>query len=159
MRINKGSLAIGLIILLFTLFKYYSSTQVNEVTGEKQHIALSVQDEIAMGLQSAPQMAAEFGGLSSNLNNQAIVKKVGQRIVAYSSAANTPYKFDFHLLADPNTVNAFALPGGQIFITDGLLRRLKTEDQLAGVLGHEAGHVVARHSAEKWPKTSCIKAS
>lgn len=149
MRINKGSLAIGLIILLFTLFKYYSSTQVNEVTGEKQHIALSVQDEIAMGLQSAPQMAAEFGGLSSNLNNQAIVKKVGQRIVAYSSAANTPYKFDFHLLADPNTVNAFALPGGQIFITDGLLRRLKTEDQLAGVLGHEAGHVVARHSAEK----------
>ncbi|HQN55897.1 MAG TPA: M48 family metallopeptidase [Saprospiraceae bacterium] len=149
MRINKGSLAIGLIILLFTLFKYYSSTQVNEVTGEKQHIALSVQDEIAMGLQSAPQMAAEFGGLSSNLNNQAIAKKVGQRIVAYSSAANTPYKFDFHLLADPNTVNAFALPGGQIFITDGLLRRLKTEDQLAGVLGHEAGHVVARHSAEK----------
>ncbi|MCO6461442.1 MAG: M48 family metallopeptidase [Saprospiraceae bacterium] len=152
MRINKGSLIIAAVIVLFTLFRYYSNTQKNEITGETQHIALSVNDEIAMGLQSAPQMAAEFGGLSSNMQNQAIVKEVGQRIVTKSSAAETPYKFDFHLLADPNTVNAFALPGGQIFITEGLLRRLTSEDQLAGVVGHEVGHVVARHSAEKMAK-------
>jgi len=149
MRINKGTLAIGAIILIFTLFRYFTNTQVNEVTGEKQHVALSVEDEIAMGIQSAPQMAAEFGGLSSNMENQALVKEIGQKVVFQSSAARTPYKYDFHLLADPNTVNAFALPGGQIFITEGLLGRLKTEDQLAGVLGHEVGHVVARHSGEK----------
>ncbi|MDX5348824.1 MAG: M48 family metalloprotease, partial [Hymenobacteraceae bacterium] len=64
----------------------------------------------------------------------------------------SPYQFDFHLLADEQTVNAFALPGGQIFITAGLLRRLQTEGQLAGVLGHEIGHVIARHSAQQLAK-------
>ena len=152
MKLNKGTLLIGAVILIFTLFRYFTNTQVNEVTGETQHVALSVDEEIAMGLQSAPQMASEFGGLSSNMNNQALVKEVGQKVVFQSSASRTPYKYDFHLLADPNTVNAFALPGGQIFITEGLLSRLKTEDQLAGVLGHEVGHVVARHSGEKMAK-------
>jgi predicted Zn-dependent protease len=62
------------------------------------------------------------------------------------------YRFECHLLADPNTINAFALPGGQVFITEGLLSKLSTEGQLAGVLGHEIGHVVARHSAEQMAK-------
>ena len=56
------------------------------------------------------------------------------------------------MLADPKTVNAFALPGGPIFITEGLLRQLKTEAELAGVLGHEIGHVIARHSSERLAK-------
>jgi predicted Zn-dependent protease len=60
-----------------------------------------------------------------------------------------PYRFEFHLLRDPETVNAFALPGGQVFITMGLLKRLTTEAQLAGVLGHEIGHVIERHAAEQ----------
>jgi len=64
-------------------------------------------------------------------------------------ARETPYKYDFHLLADNRTVNAFALPGGQIFITYALLSKLKTKDQVAGVLGHEIGHVLGRHSAER----------
>jgi beta-barrel assembly-enhancing protease len=108
-----------------------------------------------MGLQSAPQMAQEMGGLSNNAQAAAIVRQVGQKIVQNSAAKNTPYRYDFHLLADPQTINAFALPGGQIFITEGLLFRLTedgktlSEDMLAGVLGHEIGHVVARHSAEK----------
>jgi predicted Zn-dependent protease len=68
--------------------------------------------------------------------------------VVRSGASQCGYPFDFHLLADPQTVNAFALPGGQVFITAGLLKRLETEGQLAGVLGHEVGHVVARHSAQ-----------
>lgn len=157
MRINKFTLLIGAVIALFTLFKYFSNTQVNEVTGEKQHIALSVDEEIVMGLQSAPQMAREFGGLSANMQNQALVKEVGNKVVFQSSASRTPYKYDFHLLADPQTVNAFALPGGQIFITEGLLQRLTSIDQLAGVLGHEVGHVVARHSAERMAKDNLFQ--
>lgn len=102
-----------------------------------------------MGLQSAPQMAAEFGGVVNNPELAGIVKKVGQRIVQNSGAKNTPYQYDFHLLADQQTINAFALPGGQIFITYALFSKLENEDQLAGVLGHEIGHVVARHSAER----------
>jgi predicted Zn-dependent protease len=66
----------------------------------------------------------------------------------------TPYKFKFHLLADDQTINAFALPGGQIFITEGILKSLKTEGQLAGVLAHEIAHVVGRHSAEQVAKSN-----
>jgi predicted Zn-dependent protease len=72
-------------------------------------------------------------------------------------SANTPYKFEYHLLADTQTVNAFALPGGQIFITQALFDRLETPGQLAGVLGHETGHVLARHSSEQMAKTSLVQ--
>lgn len=157
MRFNKFTLIIALVIAGFSVMKYYSSTQVNEITGEKQHIALSVDDEINMGLQSAPQMAQEFGGLHPDMKAQALVKEVGNRIVAQSSASRTPYKYNFYLLADPNTVNAFALPGGQVFITAALFSKLENEDQLAGVLGHEVGHVVARHSAERIAKDQLMQ--
>jgi predicted Zn-dependent protease len=70
-----------------------------------------------------------------------------------SDAHNTPYRFSFHVLADPKTVNAFALPGGPVFITRGLLSRLENEAQLAGVLGHEVGHVVGRHTAAQIAKS------
>ncbi len=148
----KARLIIGLVIALFSVISYYSSSSINPTTGEKQHIKLSPEQEIALGLQSAPQMAQEMGGLANNPQAQALVKKVGQKVVASSVAAKSPYKFDFHLLADPETINAFALPGGQIFITVGLLKLLRTEGELAGVLGHEVGHVVARHSAEHMAK-------
>jgi predicted Zn-dependent protease len=149
------TLIIALVMGGFALCKYYGQSTVNDITGETQHISMSPEQEIAMGLQSAPQMAEEMGGLSNNQQAAAIVKQVGQKVVQSSAAKNTPYQYDFHLLADPLTINAFALPGGQVFITEGLLMRLtndgKTlnEDMLAGVLGHEIGHVVARHSAEK----------
>ena len=93
--------------------------------------------EIALGLQAAPEMAQQFGGLDPNENDQAVVDEIGVRLLQASPAGQSPYEFDFHLLADPQTVNAFALPGGQIFITEALYRELETEGQLAGVLGHE----------------------
>jgi len=65
--------------------------------------------------------------------------------------------FDFHLLADDRTVNAFALPGGQCFITAALYAKLKNEDQLAGVLGHEIGHVIHRHGAERMASQGFIQ--
>src|SRR4051794_17982826 len=97
-------------------------------------------------------MVQEFGGLDPDASLQARVNTVGQRLVSQTVAGTTPYRFQFHALNDPETINAFALPGGQVFITEGLLRRLKTEGQLAGVLGHEIGHVVARHGAEQIAK-------
>ncbi|MBK8426014.1 MAG: M48 family metallopeptidase [Lewinellaceae bacterium] len=149
------TLIIALVMAAFTLFKYYGQSSVNEITGETQHISMTPEQEIAMGLQSAPQMAEEFGGLSRNQQATAVVKQVGRSIVQSSAAKQTPYQYDFHLLADQQTINAFALPGGQVFITEALLYRLTTDgknlnqDMLAGVLGHEVGHVVARHSAER----------
>ncbi len=131
---------------------YYCNTQVNPVTGEKQHVTLSPQDEVALGLQSAPRMASEFGGLYPDRDAQQYVRSIGQKVVSGSDAKKAPYPFDFHLLADPRTVNAFALPGGQVFLPAGLLKRLSSEAELAGVLGHEVGHVVHRHSAEHLAK-------
>ena len=143
-------IAVG--VALFSFFSYLSTRSTNPVTGETQFVDLTPDQEIAMGLQAAPQMAQQYGGLHPDQNAQAFVDEVGQRIVASSAARNTPYQYDFHLLADSRTINAFALPGGQIFITAALLSRLETEGQLAGVLGHEVGHVVARHSAEHLAK-------
>jgi predicted Zn-dependent protease len=97
-------------------------------------------------------MAAQMGGVSRNAQAVALVQRVGELLVKQSFAAKSPYTFSFHVLADPKTVNAFALPGGPIFITEGLLRQLKSEAELAGVLGHEIGHVVARHSSERLAK-------
>jgi predicted Zn-dependent protease len=148
----KIRLFIGLAIILFSYLKYCSRTEDNPYTGKTQHISLSTEEEIAIGLQSAPQMAQEYGGLHPDQDAQAMVDRVGNRLVENSVARETPYRYEFHLLRDPNTVNAFALPGGQVFITAGLFGRLENEDQLAGVIGHEIGHVVGRHSAERIAK-------
>jgi predicted Zn-dependent protease len=152
MRLNPRML-IAVVILLVGIAGYYGKNVLNPVTGEKQHISLTTDQEIALGLGSAPKMAEEFGGLDPDENAQALVQRVGERVMAKSVASTTPYKFQYHLLRDPQTVNAFALPGGPIFITRGLLTRLQNEAQLAGVLGHETGHVVARHSAEHMAKS------
>ncbi|MCZ2135687.1 MAG: M48 family metallopeptidase [Burkholderiales bacterium] len=146
---NKLQLIIAALVAAFSLFSYYGSSSVNPITGEKQHIGgMSQKDEVAMGLQSAPQMAAQMGGITQDARARALVSQVGAKVVAQSVAAKSGYPFKFHTLADPRTVNAFALPGGQVFITMALLSRLETEGQLAAVLGHEVGHVLARHSAE-----------
>jgi predicted Zn-dependent protease len=149
---SKIKLLIGVAIILFSLFQYYSKSEINEFTGKKQHISLTVDDEVAIGLQTAPQMAQQHGGLYPDQNYQQFVDMVGQKLVNSSIAKQSPYKFDFHLLKDAQTINAFALPGGQIFITFALFSRLENEDQLAGVLGHEIGHVIGRHSAERMAK-------
>lgn len=149
MRKINGTVLIAIVMALFTLGRYFFNTDYNEITGEEQHVSLSVEEEIAIGLQSAPEMAQRHGGLDQSREDQNLVDQVGRRIVERSVAANTEYQYDFHLLADANTVNAFALPGGQVFITRALYTRLQDIDQLAGVLGHEVGHVVARHSAER----------
>lgn len=156
---NRGgfrlSLVAAVVLGLFAVVRYFSQTQVNPVTGERQHIAMSVDEEKSMGLQAAPQMEKQMGGAVDESDPKArLVDEVGRRLVERSDAGKSPYadNFHFHLLADPKTINAFALPGGQIFITSALFDKLVNEAQLAGVLGHEIGHVVVRHSAQQMAK-------
>lgn len=143
-----GRLLIALAVAAFSLISYYSSREYNPVTEEVQHVNLSSDQEIALGLQAAPDMAQQYGGLHPDQEAQAVVDQICDRIVSQGGAKSTPYKFECHVLADEETINAFALPGGQVFITAGLLKRLTSEGQVAGVLSHEIGHVVARHGAE-----------
>lgn len=150
MRSRSGlRIVIGLGIVIFALFKYMSSAETNPYTGKQQHITITPDQEIALGLQSAPAMAEQYGGIYPDEKARAVVTAVGEKLVDNTLARDTPYEFDFHLLADEEVINAFALPGGQVFITYGLFDRLETEGQLAGVLGHEIGHVIGRHGADQ----------
>lgn len=147
-----GTLIIGLLVAGFALFRYCSSSDYNEILDTTQYVGISEEQEIAIGLESAPHLIQQYGGLHPSAQAQEFVKQVGNKIVQTSDASKTPYQYDFHLLAHPEIVNAFALPGGQVFITEALFKRLENEEQLAGVLGHEIGHVVARHGAERIAK-------
>jgi predicted Zn-dependent protease len=150
-----AQLILAAIIAVIGIAGYMMHTQVNPVTGKRQHIALSVDEEKELGLEAAPRMAQQMGGAVPSDDPRArLVAEVGRRLVRETEANRSPYADNFHfvLLEDPETVNAFALPGGQVFITLGLLRRLDTEAQLAGVLGHEIGHVINRHSAQQMAK-------
>jgi predicted Zn-dependent protease len=139
-------LAIGAVIALFSVFQYFTTSSINPVTGEKQRIRISPQQEVAMGRQQAPQMAAEFGGPLQDARVQQIAQTVGAKLVSNTVAKKSGYPFSFTVLADPRTINAFALPGGPIFITAALLGKLKTEGQVV--------HVIGRHSAEHMAKSS-----
>jgi predicted Zn-dependent protease len=142
-------LIVAAAIALFSLISYFSMKQVNPTTGQVQHISMSPRQETALGLQAAPSMLRQYGGESQDAQAAARVRAVGAALVATPTVQKSPYRYQFHLLADPRTINAFALPGGQVFITEALYRKLTTEGQLAGVLGHEVGHVIERHSAEQ----------
>ena len=148
----KGRLIIALVIAAFALFSYYGKSEHNPFTGESQRVAMTKGEEIALGLSAAPKMASEFGGLDASRVDQQRVDRVGARLLQGNSLRTSDYEYDFHLLADRQTVNAFALPGGQIFITRAMYDRMKTDGELAGVLGHEIGHVVGRHGAERIAK-------
>jgi len=151
MRGNKFKirLLIGVAIIAFAYIQRCNRQEINPYTGKKQAISMTTEQEIAIGLQNTPQMTEQHGGLYPDKHLQNYIDRVGHKLVNSSIAKETPYKYDFHLLADDQTINAFALPGGQCFITYALLSKLKSEDQLAGVLGHEIGHVLGKHSAER----------
>lgn len=151
---GKGRWFMALLIALVGLVMFLSNMEKNPLTGERQFVAISPAQEVRLGLESAPEMAREMGGElpSSDPRSQA-VSRIGQLLVSHMDAEESPWQFKFHLLKDPETVNAFALPGGQIFITYGLYRQLQNEAQLAGVLGHEMGHVIERHAAQQMAKS------
>lgn len=141
-------------IALFMAFMgwmvYMNQVEENPITKEKQHVSISPAQEVQLGLQSAPQMVKEMGGEVPASDRRAQkVKRVGNYLVERTVAHQSPWQFNFHLLADTQTINAFALPGGQIFITLGLFNKLQSEAELAGVLAHEMGHVIERHSAQQ----------
>jgi predicted Zn-dependent protease len=147
-------LLVAIAVALFGIIGYYSRTSINPVTGEKQHVAgITPEQETALGLQSAPQMIYQMGGEVPAEDPEAqTVRRIGAYVHDHSSAAQSPYQYQYHLLADQSTINAFALPGGQVFITKALYDRLVDEAELAGVLGHETGHVVERHAAQQMAK-------
>ena len=161
----KLRLIIGAGIALFTLISYAMKRQPNPITGKPQQVDMSVDEEIMLGLQSAPEM----GMPSRNYAASQRVERIGRELVyaleqhLARQSIQQPYRFEFHLLDNSgqnrDSVNAFALPGGQVFITEALYRRLPAgvDGPLAGVLGHEIGHVLERHSSERMTSGSLMQ--
>jgi predicted Zn-dependent protease len=120
----------------------------NPVTGKRQLSLVSESQEIEMGKQAAAEVAATMPRYPDE-KVQAYVSGLGMRIAKHSERPNLPWSFT---VLDDSTVNAFALPGGPIFITRGILTHMNSEAELASVIGHEIGHVTARHSVQQISK-------
>lgn len=118
----------------------------NAATGRSQFNALSREQEIQIGEEEAPKMLQQSGGQIPDPVVQQYVREVGQRLAAVSEKPDLPWEF---FTLNTSIVNAFALPGGKVFISRGLLEKMSNEAQLAGVLGHEVGHVTARHANDR----------
>ena len=121
---------------------------VNPVTGKKELMLMSEQEEIALGKQSDPGILQTFG-LYQNAQLQEFITSRGMEMAKISHRPHLNYEFK---ILDSPVVNAFAVPGGYIYFTRGILAHFNNEAEFAGVLGHEIGHVAARHSAKQYSK-------
>jgi predicted Zn-dependent protease len=135
------SLAAGLLLLVI-------ACATNPVTGKRELSLMSESQEIAIGKENHPQILQEMGEYKDEAL-QRYVADIGQRLAKGSERPALPWTFT---VVDQPVVNAFAVPGGFIYITRGILAYLDNEAQLAGVVGHEIGHVTARHSAQQYTR-------
>ncbi|MEO1513943.1 MAG: M48 family metalloprotease [Bacteroidota bacterium] len=120
----------------------------NPVTGKKELMLLSEQQEIQMGANYDPSVVANFG-LYQDDKLQAFIEEKGQKMAKISHRPNLNYEFK---ILDSPVVNAFAVPGGYVYFTRGIMAHFNNEAEFAGVLGHEIGHITAKHSAKQYSK-------
>lgn len=120
----------------------------NPVTGKKELMLMSEAQEIALGQEADPSIIAEYG-LYDNPVLQNFITSKGKEMAAISHRSKLPYQFK---IVDSPVVNAFALPGGYVYFTRGIMAHFNNEAEFAGVLGHEIGHITARHGASQYSK-------
>jgi predicted Zn-dependent protease len=125
-----------------------SACTTNQTTGRKQLTSLSRDEEVQIGMTEGPKMTQEYGGEVKDARLRGYIDEVGQKLKNQTEVDGPTRTWTFTLL-DSDVINAFALPGERVFMSRGLADHLTSEAQLAGVLGHEAGHVMARHTSER----------
>lgn len=142
----KKYVCVCFLYILPAIFLITSVTgcSTNLATGKKQLNVMSVQEEIALGNQAMPDLVTEYGGVVPDTILTKYVSKVGEHLSQQTEGDAPKLPWEFTLL-DSDVINAFALPGGKVFISLALMAEMNNEAQLAGVLGHEIGHVTARH--------------
>lgn len=133
-----------IVLFIFIIFVSGCATVYNPATGKNEWIFISDEQEVEIGKGVVDEVMKEYPLLNDS-GKQALVQRVGSRIAAVCDRQNMPYKFS---VIDDKTLNAFAVPGGFVYIHSGLLDKLN-ENELAFVLGHEVGHVSARHSVKR----------
>ena len=131
--------------LLAAVVIFFNKCATNPVTGKRQVVLMSEEQELAMGRESDPQIIAQYG-LYEDARLQSFITEKGKAMAAISHRSNIPYEFK---IVDSDVVNAFAVPGGYVYFTRGIMAHFNNEAEFAGVLGHEIGHIAARHSVEQ----------
>ncbi len=144
LQARRHATAAALLVLALSA----SGCSTNPATGKRQIAMVSEEQEIAMGREADQQVVQQIG-LYQDQDVQAYVSRLGKQLAADSERPNLPWTF--RVVDDP-VVNAFALPGGFIYVTRGLMTHLTSEAELVSVLGHEIGHVTGRHSVEQMSK-------
>lgn len=136
----------AVIAVLAVTWVLLTGCAINPATGQKQLYLFTTADEIQLGRQAAPDVEKQYGGKLENPALQAYVDSVGQKVARVSDRRDLQYHY---AVLNSDIPNAFALPGGYIYITRGLLTNIQDEAQLAAVLGHETGHVAARDGVQQ----------
>lgn len=144
-KIQKHSFIIFIVIFFSLVFL---ACAVNPVTRKWNLMFISTQQEVEIGKKADVEVTEKYG-LYENKELQDYINKVGQKIASVCDRTDVNYHFT---VVDSPEINAFALPGGYIYITRGILSQINSEAEMAGVLGHETGHVAARHSAQQISK-------
>ena len=134
------------LLSLFMVLPLLGGCEINPETGSLVFNTVKPEDEREIGAEAHRQVLTEFGGVYYDPALAAYVERVGQKMSEQSKTRNFDYQFT---ILDSPSINAFALPGGFIYITRGLLALISSEAELAGVLGHELAHVTARHGAQR----------
>jgi predicted Zn-dependent protease len=127
---------------------------VNPATGQRQLNAISTSQEISMGAEAAPQFTQSYGGEVPSATVRNYVTEMGGKLVNVCERPDLPWEFT---IVDSSVLNAFALPGGKVFLSRGLAEKLTNEAQLAGVIGHEIGHVTAQHIGQQMTRAMIIQ--
>lgn len=133
--------------LIASLFLFNTCAR-NPVTGKRQVVLMSEAQEIAMGQEADPQIVAQYG-LYDDKNLQAFITEKGKAMAAISHRPNLNYEFK---IVDSEILNAFAVPGGYVYFTRGIMAHFNNEAEFAGVLGHEIGHIAYRHTVVQQSK-------
>ena len=132
-------------IALALAFLTLAGCSRNPVSGRPEMVLVSTEQEVKVGREEAKKVEALMG-FADLKSARSYVQAIGQRLAAYSPRTDVVYTFD---VVDMDVPNAFALPGGPVYVSRGLLAVCNSEDELAGVIGHEIGHVTARHSVKR----------
>lgn len=142
---------IPLLVVVCALLVSLAACSTNPATGRSSFTALmGAEDEKRIGAEEHPKLVQQFGGAYSDRELNAYVNKIGQALAAGTETPGLGYSFT---VLDDEQINAFALPGGYVHVTRGLIALASNEAELAGVLAHEMGHVTARHSAERYSQS------
>lgn len=153
---HSRSISAVFAMALLAMLAVLPACTTNPATGKSSFtLGMTRDEELKLGAEASPQFLKEYGGDIPSPAIISYINNLGQRLAAVSERPELPW--EFHAV-DSDVINAFALPGGKVFFTRGLLSRLTNEAQMAGVLGHEIGHVTALHVNQRIAQATALEA-